>query len=170
MAGAKKAACHAGDARVTRGRERNSALFAAVLCLEAVQDELLGSLDVDSLARVAATCVAGRDAVEALGDEPWLDAIAAIERDLTNGELPPARAGVHTTAAARKAGEAAYASELESMRPHLGQPYSFMWKYETKYKEAHKTEVQRADKVRRARGSGGARSPTTCVQACTFGH
>lgn len=78
--------------RVTRACERNSALFAAVLANETFQQTLLDELDVDSLAHTAAACVAGRAAVEALGDEPWLEAIKAIERDLTHG-APACRSG-----------------------------------------------------------------------------
>jgi hypothetical protein len=139
-------------ARVTRACERNSALFAAVLANETFQQTLLDELDVDSLAHTAAACVAGRAAVEALGDEPWLEAIKAIERDLTHGELPPAEKGVHSTKAARAAGEAALAQAVARFKSRY--PYEEDTRmndvtcYQKVYEEAHRLTMNQAANVR----------------------
>jgi hypothetical protein len=138
-----------GTARVTRACERNSELFAQVLANETFQQTLLDKLDVDSLAHTAAACVAGREAVEALGDEPWLEAIKAIERDLTHGELPPAEMGVHSTKAARAAGEAAHAQAVATHNSRG--PHADMWlnvSCQQSYQGAHRVTMNRAAKVR----------------------
>ena len=143
------------DARVMRGQERNSALFAAVLSVKRMRQALYRQLDVDSLASTAAACVAGRRSVAALGDKPWLRAIAAIQRDLTHDELPPARPGVYTTRAARDAGEAAYARAVAEQR--VG---GMDWVYyaiirDRGYQKAHWAEMRRTAKARaRARAAG----------------
>jgi hypothetical protein len=122
-------------APVTRQCERNSALFAAVLAR--VGRRLLRGLDVQSLACAAATCTAGRAAVGRLGDTPWRNAIAAIHRDLTQGELPPARAGVYTSRQAQAAGEAAYAA-----------PAHFEFQHDNAYRKAHMVVMDAAAKAR----------------------
>jgi hypothetical protein len=143
-----------GGARGARGCERNSALFAEVLRLEHFQ-ETLRALDVDSLARTAAACVAGREAVEALGDAPWLDAIAAIERDLTHGELPPAKKGVYTTPAARAAAEAAYARVADPRQASHDCSAFFPPKRRTRRRtESSCTERQRRVFAGRVTGAG----------------
>lgn len=136
--------------RVTRACKRNSELFAQVLANETFQQTLLDELDVDSLAHTAAACVAGREAVEALGDEPWLEAIKAIERDLTHGELPPAEMGVHSTKAARAAGEAAHAHELVSFKSRYPNSEDIWLNNSCReaYASAHRATMNRAAKVR----------------------
>jgi hypothetical protein len=127
----------------TRACERNSALFATVL--SRVGRRVLRGLDVDSLARTAAACAAGRDAVAALGNAPWRKAIVAIQRDLTHGELPPARPGVYTTREARTAGEAAHAGYLAQYSQ------GFMCMADNAYREAHYAAMHAAAQAR-ARG------------------
>lgn len=136
-------------ARVTRACERNSALFAQVLANETFQQTLLDELDVDSLAHTAAACVAGRAAVEALGDEPWLEAIKAIERDLTHGELPPAEKGVYSTKAARAAGEAAHAQETAAFKSRYPASEDIWLENSCRqaYENAHRVAMNRAAKV-----------------------
>ena len=147
------AARRADESRVTRGRERNSALFAAVLSVKRMRLTLRRELDVHSLACVAAACVAGHRAVVRMGDEPWVNAIAAIKRDLTHQEYPPARPGVYTSAAARAAGEAAYARQEAALGGSAALTYGFV--LDKAYKEAHYAEMLQADKVWRTHAFAG---------------